>query len=327
MAWTVGQTLQNGKYLIEKELGRERFGITYLARDEQGNEFVIKTLHEDKLKQLTPAEQDSLKSKFVDEARKLEGCKYPHIVKIHKTFIEGQLYCLAMEYIHGDSLANLVSRVFSEKEALGYIEQIGDALIKIHGKGLLHRNIKPANIRVRTNQSEAVLIDFDLAGEFDYPFIYRWQNEPFAPIELNSQKILTGACTDVYSLAATLYVLLTGKLPASALKRTEGKADLIPPKVINPHISKRVNHAIIKGMELDPTHRPQTMQEWLNLLGLRRSFAIALPKQPRWAVAVEILGVVGILAAVVSTNINVLGFLERHILPPSEKVMPFEENR
>jgi serine/threonine protein kinase len=70
MAWNPGQTLQDGKYILESKLGRGRFAITYLAKDRNGKELVIKTLDEDKLNQLTPGERNSLTNKFVNEGTK-----------------------------------------------------------------------------------------------------------------------------------------------------------------------------------------------------------------------------------------------------------------
>ncbi|HBL60189.1 MAG TPA: serine/threonine protein kinase, partial [Cyanobacteria bacterium UBA8803] len=324
MAWKLGQKLQDGKYTIEQELEQGCFAITYLAKDEDGHKLVIKTLNEDKLKRLPPVERDNLKCKFVDEARKLECCKHPHVVGVQKTFIEGQQFCLAMEYVGGDTLASLTHRVLPEKQALRYIQQIGEALMAAHRQSLLHRDVKPANIRVRSGQSQAVLTNFDLIGEWDYPLTASWRDEPFAPIELASAKICRGTCTDVYSLAATLYVLLTGQLPASAVVRQKHKVNLIPPKEINPQISQRVNDAIMKGMRLAPETRPQTMREWLDLLGLKRGRAKSklLGKQPRWVMLVEILGVVGVLAAMLSTRIDVMALWEKYVSPSLEKVTP-----
>ncbi|AFZ18137.1 serine/threonine-protein kinase [Allocoleopsis franciscana] len=148
-------TLQNGKYTIKEELGRGRFAITYLAQDKNGKDLVIKTLDEDKLhQQLTQAERDSLKTKFVNEGRRMERCKHPHVVPLLDTFMEGQLFCLAMEYIHGDTLESIVRvrKFLPEQEALGYIRQIGEALIEVHRQGLLHRDVKPENIIVRAGQ-------------------------------------------------------------------------------------------------------------------------------------------------------------------------------
>jgi len=317
MAWTIGQKLHNGQYTIEKTLGKAGFSITYLATDAQGNELVIKTLNEDRLKKLTPVRRESLKCKFVNEARKLEGCQHPYVVKVYKTFVEGQFFCLAMEYIRGKSLGHLSQRVLPEKEALSYIQQMGEALIAAHQQGLLHQNVKPANIMVRAGQYQAVLIDFDLGGKFEYPVTVGWQDEVFAPIELQSKTRSRGTFTDVYSLAATLYVLLTGKLPATSSDRQKGKADLVPPKQINSQISKRVNKAILAGMKLEPEARPKSVLDWLKLLGLQREGVISgLGKKPRWAMVVGILGVVGIVAGVVSASLGGTGFWQR-VIPES----------
>jgi len=270
MALTAGQALHNGRYTIEHELKRGRFAITYRVRDKNDKELVIKTLDEDLLNTLPQKDRDSLNTKFVNEGRKLERCKQPHVVTLVDTFMEGQLFCLAMEYIHGETLESIVGvrKFLPEQEALGYIRQIGEALIEVHRQGLLHRDVKPENIIVRAGQHNVVLIDFDLADEFDNPLTSRFKDKRFAPIELNSSTRPRGSYTDVYSLAATLYFLLTGDLPASAIDRKDGTASLIPPKIINSLISEPVNYAILKGMELEPEARPQTMEEWLNSLGL-----------------------------------------------------------
>ncbi len=312
MAWTIGQELQGKTYKIESELGRGRFGITYLAKDSRGQYFVIKTLDEDLLNKLESAERDSLESMFSGEALKLEQCKHPHVVRVRETFIEGRLFCIAMEYIAGDTLACLGRKVLPEKEALGYIWQIGEALIEMHRQGLLHREVKPANIIVRSHYDQAVLIDFGLAGEFNHRLTSRLRAEPFASIELSSSKRSRGPYTDVYSLAATLYFLLTGQLPTSALERKKRNARLIPPKEINPQVSEQVNNAIIEGMNLEPEARPQTMQEWLELLGLTISASDgasrARKKVWKWDALTfwTALGVLGILLTAIVVAIAYL---------------------
>ena len=315
MAWNPGQMLQDGKYTLESKLGRGRFAITYLAKDRNGKELVIKTLDEDKLNQLTPGERNSLTNKFVNEGRKLERCKHPHVVSLLDTFMEGQLFCLAVEYIHGTTLESLVRdrKFLPEQEALGYIRQIGEALIEVHKQGLLHRDVKPENIIVRAGQHNAVLIDFDLADEFDHPLTSRFKDKRFAPIELNSSTRSRDCYTDVYSLAATLYFLLTGDLPASAMDRKDGTAALIPPKSINPLISETVNHAILKGMELQPNDRPKAMKEWLNLLGLASNpDPLSPPRKKEWNWA-TIWGAVAAIAGVLATIVALIAYLK----PPS----------
>ncbi len=166
---------------------------------------------------------------------------------------------------------------------------------------------------VRAGQYETVLIDFGLAGEFNHPLTSRWKDEEFAPIELNSTKGERGAATDIYSLAATLYYLLTGQKPASAMDRKVGTASLSPPKTINPRISEPVNRAIVKGMELQAEARPQTMEEWLKLLGLTLDPEPSSPpakKKWNWA---TIWGAVAAIAGVLAAIVALIAYLK----PPS----------
>nr|WP_235006881.1 bifunctional serine/threonine-protein kinase/formylglycine-generating enzyme family protein [Calothrix rhizosoleniae] len=265
--WQQGHQLQNGKYTIERDIAEGGFGITYLARDERNQRVVIKSLNEkvQKRPDFAKFQQD-----FLNEAVKLAKCNHPHVVKVHEVFQEGNLWCMAMEYIQGEHLADIVVNrgALPEAEAVGYIRQIGEALTVVHNNGLLHRDVKPANILIRTGKPEAVLIDFGIAREFTSsqtrlhtPYL----SHCFAPIEQYQTVAKRGAYTDVYALAATLYFLVTKHLPHPALNRVSGVV-LDLPRSINPSLSVRVNDAILKGMEVEPENRPQTMQEWLELL-------------------------------------------------------------
>ena len=113
------------------------------------------------------------------------------------------------------------------------------------------------------------MIDFGLARQVTAPGKLRTNSnsgtECYAPIELLEKRAELGAYTDVYSLAATLYVMLTGELPFPSQFRKQN-IPLTPPKQFNSEISDRVNAAIMKGMELEPQNRPQSVQEWLDLL-------------------------------------------------------------
>jgi len=316
MAFTPGQQLYR-KYTIERELGKGRFGITYLARDKNGEFWVIKTLSDDLLNQLSQPEIDRLQDKFWQEAVNLAKCKHPHIVKVQETFREGQLVCLVMEYIQGKDLAKLTTKIWSEAEVLPYIRQIGEALKVVHENGLVHRDIKPDNIMVRDGKSEAVLIDFGLAKGFDNPLttVNATTVDGFAPMELYDVDAERGAYTDVYSLAATLYFLLTKEVPPSAEKRSRNKAKLVPPKEINSQISDKVDQAIREGMRLAAEERPQTMQEWLDLLGLKS----AMP-MPKWKAEVW-WGAIGAMAAVLGVIVAFLAWLKPNS-PPVENLPP-----
>jgi eukaryotic-like serine/threonine-protein kinase len=273
MAWVAGEQLQGGKYTIEKELGRGRFGITYLVRNRKGNRQVVKTLNDNLLQPLSQPERARLETMFWQEAVNLTRCEHPHIVKFRTPFKEGDYPCLVMEYVDGVSLADRNESKLSEAVALRYIQQIGEALIVVHENQLIHRDVHPGNIflRVRDGKSEAVLIDFGLALDFDHTLTTnraKETSEGFTPPELYAKDTKANAYSDIYSLAATLYELLTGQIPVSALKRKLDKARLVPAKEINPQISDRTNRAILNGMKLDPKQRSQSMREWLDSLGL-----------------------------------------------------------
>ncbi|WP_414570576.1 serine/threonine protein kinase [Nostoc sp. CCY 9925] len=273
MAWVAGDRLQAGKYTIEKELGRGRFGITYLVKNKNGDRFVIKTLNDDLLNSLSQFERERLKTMFLREALKLQKCKHKYIVEVLDSFEEADCLCLVMEYVNEVSLADLRPPTLSEPDALRYIQQIGEALIVVHENELIHRDVHPGNIllRNREGQLEAVLIDFGLALDFDHILTTSRTKETsdgFTPPELYARGTITRAYSDIYSLAATLYKLLTGRTPVDAVKRKVDGEHLVSPKEWNPQISEGTNRAILKGMQLDAKQRPQSMREWLDLLGL-----------------------------------------------------------
>ena len=281
--WQKGKILQNGKYTIERLLGEGGFGVTYLARDSSGRQVAIKTSNSKVQLQLN---FHQLQQYFRDEAKRLKQLQpCPYVVNCYDLIQEGQLWCLVMEYIDGENLASLVRRkgCLQESEALDYIQQIGQALTFAHSQRILHRDVKPENIILRKDQSEVVLIDFGISREFTFNVRQthtQFLTDGFAPIEQYGRKQKRGDYTDVYALAATLYVLLTGyiqkgmivsnHLPTATDRYYElrhSKPDpLIEPQKINGKISNRVNQTILRGMALEPQARPQSVKQWLALL-------------------------------------------------------------
>jgi serine/threonine protein kinase len=267
MVWTPGQRLNGDRYIIEAKLGEGGFGITYLAQKAQNRQrVVIKTLKDDLLRDPNFA---WFRDKFRDEALLLSLCRHPNIVQIDNYFTHGNLPCIAMEYVAGEDLWKWVEKrgILSETEALNYIRKVGEAVIVVHEKGLLHRDIKPQNIMVRDNQ-DAVLIDFGLARGFIPDRTQQMTlglTHGFAPPEQYGEIGRFAEYTDVYALAATLYYLLTRTPPTPAYLRALNHP-LKPPFQINPNISDAVHRAIMKGMEMDATKRPQSVQKWLAML-------------------------------------------------------------
>jgi len=270
MLWNRGKTLFGDRYTIERKLGEGGIGITYLAKNQQGQLRVIKTLKEEILNHpVWRTQQNKLRQDFRDEAVRLAVCRHPHIVKIENIFDEHNIPCIVMEYIEGEDLGHYLLRhnKLPETEALLYIKQIAEAVIVIHQKGLLHRDIKPRNIMLRNGKQEAVLIDFGIARDFIPNVVQKhtvYRTPGFAPPEQYETEAARGEYIDVYGLAATLYSLLTGAVPTTAEDRGHNIL-LREPKQLNPNISDNVNQAIMGGMALEPENRPQSVQEWLNL--------------------------------------------------------------
>ena len=266
--WQPGHVIQDGRYVIQSVLGGGGFGVTYQASETTSNRVVaIKTVNA--FIQSRPDFQEH-QERFVQEAFRLAKCSHNHVLRVDDVCKEVDLWCMVMEYLTGGDLEEAVHThgVMAEAEALDYIQQIGSALTYIHQQGLLHRDVKPANIMLRQNTTEAVLIDFGLARDFNEGRAQTHTNsrtESFAPIEQYERFAQRGAYTDVYALAATFYYLLTAQLPFPAHFRKQG-VTLIPPQQHNPDISDQVNYLIMQGMILEPEERPQTVAEWLGFL-------------------------------------------------------------
>ncbi|NER98268.1 MAG: serine/threonine protein kinase [Symploca sp. SIO1B1] len=270
MVWPVGYQLQGGKYIIEEVLGQGGFGITYKALHGLFNyPVVIKTPNE-YLK--NRPEYHKYVKRFIKEANilaRISENPHPHIVRVHDLFTESATHCLVMDFIPGENLFELVKRrgALPEKEIVGYVRQIGEALAQFHEIGLVHRDAHPGNIMLRGN-GKAVLIDFGIAKELETSTQSSTGiagNQGFAPYE-QTVRGSREPTVDVYCLAATLYYTVTGQRPSTSLDRKLNKAVLTPPNIIVPSISRRLNQAILKGMALEAKDRPQSMEKWLKLL-------------------------------------------------------------
>jgi formylglycine-generating enzyme required for sulfatase activity/predicted Ser/Thr protein kinase len=274
--WQPKQQLDKGKYTITGILGGGGFGSTYTAKKKSGEIVAIKTLNTRQQTNKTTAEFTSVQVKFVNEALRLARCHHPHVVQVYEVVESQGLMGMVMEYIQGQNLAELVedNGPMSRDQALKIMEQIGAALTYVHSQNLLHRDIKPHNIMLRRSDGKAVLIDFGLARQFAYGETGSMTNsrtECYAPIEQYKRQGEFGPYTDVYALAATLYNLRTGKSPIPANFRNELKMPLPEPKQHNPQIADWENAAILKGLELEAAKRPQSVAEWLKLLGIGKT--------------------------------------------------------
>ena len=282
--WKKGNELNNGKYVVEQILGSGGFGVTYRVKqtDKNNKLFALKTLN---YQTQNGQSFQQLQVKFINEAIKLAKCSHPYIANVFEVFQEEKLWCMVMEYIEGEDLAVYLRKQgrLSEPEAISIINKVGSALSCVHQQNILHRDIKPENILLRKSDLAPIVIDFGLARELVSNITRQkmtYRGTPFyAPVEQEYElEGEYGAWTDVYALAATLYMLLVGqnKTPGqfSTARKIEYEVNkydpLLPPKKLNPNISDRINDAILKGMAIEPGDRPRSVKEWLELLREKR---------------------------------------------------------
>ncbi len=282
-----GALLQQGQYQIEKLLGHGGFGITYKGKNRQNSSLVaIKELWPEKAARqgstvawpasIAPKEKQLQINKFKLEASNQQKCKHPNIAEVHEWFEENNTVYIIMEFIPGRSLLGILQEkgILSENKVKQYFIQIVEALKVVHGNNFLHRDIKPENILVNS-QDRAILIDFGATREFidglsgDMSQIVTPGYAPYEQYSYHSKRFIA---TDFYALCASMYELLTGKLPIDAVERVNtlvqgGSSDpLIPPRKLNPNINILIEKVILTGMKINVGERFQTADELIDAL-------------------------------------------------------------
>ena len=254
-------TLQDGNYRILKVLGQGGFGITYLAiqvrldRKVAIKEFFMKDFCErnEVTSQVTLGTAgsretvNSCRKKFLTEAKHIALLVHPNIIRIIDVFDENSTSYYVMEYIEGGSLSNKLGTTgLSMSEATRYIFQVAETLEYIHKKNIAHLDIKPSNIMLNGND-EIVLIDFGVSKQYDFSTGEQTSVSPvgcssgYAPLEQYEPDGVKDFSpqTDIYSLGATYFKLLTGITPLKASKITKDfllenlKAKGVPTAVIS----------------------------------------------------------------------------------------------
>jgi serine/threonine-protein kinase len=281
-----GISLASGEYQITKPLGQGGFGITYQGIDTKLNRAVaVKEFFPEgcwregntviSAGRWNPSTYTNAKQQFLQEGQTLAQFNHPGIVRVFYYFEENNTAYMVMEYLHGQTLGKLLTTrggKLPEDEALFYIQKVGQALEVLHQTQCLHRDIKPENIMV-TKKGRVVLIDFGAARDFTSKNTARFTmmlTPGYAPLEQYGQSLKYGAFTDIYALGATLYHLLTGQIPLSAVERAAG-VELKTAREVNPQISPHVSEAVMKAMAMSVGERLQSVKEFLDLLFLETS--------------------------------------------------------
>lgn len=264
--------LQN-RYLIVRSIGQGGMGAVYLARDQRlGNTVALKETF------FTDAR---MRRALEREARLLAHLRHPALPKVIDHFGEGEGQFLVMEFIPGDDLEVLLAQrgqPFGVERVLHWAYQLLDALEYLHTQEtpVLHRDIKPANLKL-TSRDQIILLDFGLAkGEAGQMTSVATSRSVlgftpnFAPLE-QIQGTGTDPRSDLYSLGATLYYLLTGVIPVNAVHRATASVSelpdpLTPANEVNTRIAPAIANVLHQAVALNPNRRPGSATEMRHAL-------------------------------------------------------------
>lgn len=263
----------NKRYRIVNLLGQGDYGAVYRAWDQTASHNVARNVA---IKEYLDASIETQK-RFRAEARRLSRLNHPQLPTVRDHFaLEDVGQYLVSDYIDGVDLASLLNQYGPQPSDLiiTWLQAVCEPLVYLHTQNQQHLNIKPANIR-QTPDGTVFLVDTGLPGLGIRP-----HNNGFGAPEQQAQSEVT-AVTDIYSLGATLYTLLTNQIPPNALERESGLQDLKPAREVNPDIEPYLSLVAARAMSIRPDTRYDSAAEFAKALARPSGFSASQTAKPR----------------------------------------------
>jgi CheY-like chemotaxis protein/predicted Ser/Thr protein kinase len=266
---TVGHIV-GGRYQVLAELGRGGMGRVYKALDREIQEDVA-------LKVLNPdiADDDTAMERFRNELKAARQITHRNVCRVFDLNRAGRTYFLSMEYIAGEDLKSLIRRTgrLPVDGAASFGRQVADGLAEAHRAGIVHRDLKPQNVMI-DRDGRARILDFGIARLAKSAGITQDGVLIGTPHYMSPEQadgLTVDARTDIYSLGAILYEMLTGAPPFEAdtaagvirKHRTEPAPD---PKESNPSVPEALSRVVLRCLEKNPGNRYQSAEELSGLL-------------------------------------------------------------
>ena len=294
-----GTELLHGQFRIEKFLNAGGFGMTYLARDSLDRIVVIKECFPSTMccrndgnvmarSRQHQAEFDAVVKHFGAEARRLSKLQHPHIVGIHQVFEDNQTAYMALDFVRGRDLLDTIEdprMKLHPRDVKDILLKVLEAVHYIHTNDVLHRDISPDNILI-DGKGNPVLIDFGAAKEEATRASRALSalhvvKDGYSPHEFYIAGSTQDASSDLYSLGATFYHVLTGEAPPDSQARVSAiAADRPDPyKPVSgkfPQFEDAFLHSIDKALSVFPPDRIQSAREWIELVDTERRRSAAM---------------------------------------------------
>jgi serine/threonine protein kinase len=263
-----------GRYKIVRELGRGAMGVVYHAIDPNiGRPVAIKTIQLGGIRK--PDEQERLRERLFREARSAGILSHPGIVTIYDVEQQGELAYIAMEYVDGPTLDQLLSepQPLAPNRIFSILAQTAAALDYAHGKGIVHRDIKPANIMI-AGDGTAKITDFGIAkitasDHFTMTGSIVGTPHYMSPEQVQGQPV--DGRSDQFSLAVIAYEMLTGEKPYTGEHLTTVVYKIVAEEPMAPHrvnstLGGAIDGALRKGLAKKPDARYRTCSEFIEAL-------------------------------------------------------------